>query len=105
MPYYKMASHNVHANPRGIFFKLGIIGETEVLLAGSSNAGLADPGHSTAISLMQITSAFALSNPTLDDLVAMKVMEQLVDEIGGAFAKAHQQLERDDAQVRGTSEP
>ena len=47
-PYYRMASHNVHANPRGVFFKLGLIGELEVLLAGPSNAGLADPGHATA---------------------------------------------------------
>jgi hypothetical protein len=103
LPYYKMASHNVHANPRGIFFKLGIIGETEILLTGSSNAGLTDPGHNTAISLMQITSAVALSNPTLDDLIAMKVIQQLVDEIGGALVRAHQQLERDDAQVRKLS--
>jgi hypothetical protein len=53
-PYYRMASHNVHANPRGVFFKLGLIGELEVLLAGPSNSGLADPGYATALSLVLV---------------------------------------------------
>jgi hypothetical protein len=76
---------------------LGITGETEILLAGPSNAGLTDPGHNTAISLMQITSALALLNPTLGDLIAMKVIQQLVDEVGDTLVKAQQQLERDEA--------
>jgi hypothetical protein len=42
-------------NPEGVFFKLGLIGESEVLLAGPSNAGLTDPGHASALSLMQIS--------------------------------------------------
>ncbi|MDA9533155.1 DUF5677 domain-containing protein [Bradyrhizobium sp. CCBAU 25338] len=97
LPYYKIASHNIHANPRGIFFKLGIIGETEILLAGPSNAGLEDPGQNTAISLMQITSAFALMNPTLDDLISMKVIQQLAIQIGDLLVTAQQQLDRDEA--------
>lgn len=104
-PYYKMASHNVHANPKGIFFKLGSIGESEVLLAGASNAGLADPGHSTAISLMQITTALALISPTLDDIVALKIMEVLVDEIGESLLKAHEQLEQDEENLLRTVAP
>lgn len=43
-PYYRMASHHVHPNPKSILFKLGLShlsGET--ILAGPSNAGLADP--------------------------------------------------------------
>jgi len=55
-PYYRMASHNVHANPKGVFFKLGLMGEMNVLLAGPSNAGLADPGDATARSLVQIST-------------------------------------------------
>jgi hypothetical protein len=103
MAYYKIASHNVHANPRGIFFKLGITGEAAVLLAGPSNAGLEDPGQNTAISLMQITSALALLNPTLDDLIAMRVIQQLADQIGASFVEAHRQLERDEALLRDSS--
>ena len=44
-PYYRMASHNVHANPKGAFFRLGILGELDMMLAGASNYGLADPGR------------------------------------------------------------
>jgi hypothetical protein len=33
--------------------------ETNLLLAGPSNAGLADPGHSTAISLTHVSVALA----------------------------------------------
>jgi hypothetical protein len=95
-PYYKLASHNVHANPKGVFFKLGLIGETEVLLAGPSNAGLVDPGHSTALSIMQISSALLKQNPTIDNIVTLKVMQRLVDEIGEALLAAHKQLVEDD---------
>ena len=34
-PYYKLASHGVHANPKGAFFRLGALSE-EVPLAGPS---------------------------------------------------------------------
>ena len=95
-PYYKMASHNVHANPKGIFFKLGHIGESEVLLAGPTNAGLADPGHGTAISLMQITTALALVNPTIDDVIGMKILDLLQVEIGDALVDSHVQLKLDE---------
>jgi hypothetical protein len=95
-PYYKMASHNVHANPRGVFFKLGLADESEVLLAGPSNAGFADPGHAAALSLMQISSVLMKQNPTVDNLVAVKVMQHLVDEIGNVLVAAHQKLAEDE---------
>jgi len=43
--HYRLASHNVHANPKGVFFKLGLLGDVDVLLAGASNAGLSEPGQ------------------------------------------------------------
>lgn len=95
-PYYKMASHNVHANPKGVFFKLGLVGEAEVLLAGPSNAGLTDPGHATALSLMQISSALMKQNPTADSMVSVKIMQRLADEIGQALLEAQKKLVEDD---------
>lgn len=95
-PYYRMASHNVHANPKGGFFNLGRIGKTNTLLAGPSNAGLADPGHATALSLVQMSSLLLKFDPTLDNQIAMKVMNALVDEIGAALLKAHKKLKADE---------
>jgi len=93
-PYYRMASHNVHANPKGVFFKLGLIGE-QTLLAGPSNAGLADPGHATALSLVLVSSLLLHLYPTLDNNIGMKIMEELGNEIGSELLSAHKKLESD----------
>jgi len=88
-PYYKMACHNVHANPRGIFFKLGLYPESgDILLAGPSNVGLADPGHSTALSLAQITISLLTHNPNLDRLVICQILLKMEKEVGEAFLEA-----------------
>lgn len=94
-PYYKMASHNVHANPRGIFFKLGLYPESgDILLAGPSNVGLTDPGHSTALSLGQITVTLLTHSPNLDRLVVCSILVKLEDEIGKAFLAAEKALSK-----------
>ena len=90
--HYRMASHNVHANPKGVFFKLGLFDEADVLLAGPSNAGLTDPGHSAAISLLHVSVAQGMIQPNLDSLVGLRILSSLTDEIGEAFHSAHLQL-------------
>lgn len=98
-PHYRMASHNVHANSKGVFFKLGLLNECQVLLSGPSNAGLADPGHSAAISLAQVSTTLNTLSPTFDNIVALQIIMQLVDEVGDAFIEAHLKLEEDSAIV------
>lgn len=98
--HYRMASYNVHANPKGVFFKLGLLEESDLLLAGPSNAGFADPGHSAAISLVQASTPLGLLHPTLDNVIVMRIMVDLIDEIGSTFADAHQQLVADTAETR-----
>ena len=93
--HYRMASHNVHANPKGVFFKLGLIEEVDMLLAGPSNAGLADPGDSAAISLMQVSAALGTLQPNLDSLVILRVLARLRDEISHSLMRAHRELECD----------
>ncbi len=89
-PYYKMSSHNVHASARGLFFRLGLNPKSQpILLAGPSNAGLADPGHQAAISLTQITTSLLLQRTNIDTAVYCEILRTLVDEIGRAFIKAH----------------
>jgi hypothetical protein len=92
-PYYRMASHNVHANPKGAFFKLGLLSDDNILLTGPTNAGLADPGHATAISLLHVSGALVQIKPTLDSLIILRVLLRLEAEIGEAFMDAHVRLE------------
>lgn len=96
-PYYKMASNNVHANPQGILFKLGLIPESsDILLTGPSNLGLSDPGHCTAISLLQITTTLLMTvEPNLDRLVILQILSTLTNEIGAAFYEADRILKED----------
>ena len=100
-PYYGMASDNVHANAHGAYYRLGSsLRPGEILLAGPSNAGLADPRHSTAISLNQITTVLLATKPTLDNIVISNILLKLVDEIGEAFLQAHRELEALEAESR-----
>lgn len=92
--HYKLASHNVHAGPHALFFRLGLI-DNSFLLAGRSNAGLSEPGQNTAISLSLITILAIGDDSTLDGVVAMKVIEMLRDEISRAFFKAEEALKAD----------
>ena len=101
-PYYRMASHNVHANPMGVFFKLGLVPESRILLAGPSHVGLADPGQSAAISLAQVSSAVGSLNLTLDNVIALKMIMLLAREVGEAFVKVQASVE-DDARKLGVS--
>jgi hypothetical protein len=93
-PYYKMASHNVHANPKGITSKLGLSDKTStILLAGASDYGFTDPAHGTAISLLQATSTFLLKNSNIDRLVMMDVLRRFERLIGEEFLKVQNKYE------------
>ena len=91
-PFYRWASHNVHASPNGTYFKLGLIGDSQVLLAGPSNAGLADPGHAAALSLLAVSASLLQLHATIDNNVMINVMRNLADEIGDAMLRAHRQM-------------
>jgi hypothetical protein len=92
-PYYRMASYPVHATAKTIRFSLALGRRRDVLLAGPSNSGLTDPGHSTAISLGQVTDALLILWPTTDSIRLMSLLGIFVDEIGMAFMKAHRALD------------
>jgi hypothetical protein len=98
-PYYRMASHATHAGPKGVAFNLGLM-RNEVMLAGPSNAGLADPGQSTAMSLAHLTAILLAHDPALGDVVASAFAVGLVDPVTDAFTAAHERLERDEAAAR-----
>jgi hypothetical protein len=87
-PHYKLASHNVHSGPTGIRSRLGLL-QPGTLLAGPSNAGLAEPGHATALSLALLTIHLLNLRPNVDRLTADRIFIMLADEIGAAFAAVH----------------
>ena len=97
-PYYKMASHAVHANPKGVLFNLGLLSksdEKDILIAGPSDYGLADPGQSTAISLNQINSALLAHKPKFNSISILKTLDKLQNEIAETFVKVQKEIEKD----------
>lgn len=97
-PYYKMASHGVHANPKGLTFDIGnmytdVSGHKNILLAGASNTGLADPGQLSLISLHQCTAALLTLKSDLETLIKIKALESFVHESCQAFIDIHRNLE------------
>lgn len=98
--YYKMASYNVHASPKGISYRIGTIDDPSLLIAGATNAGLEEPGQNTAFSLTQITALLFGPKWKLDDLARMQAMVSLRDEIPDALLRAARKLRRDEVGVR-----
>lgn len=92
LPYCKLASHNVHANPKGILYKIGLAPSENLILTGPSNYGLADPGRNTAITLAQLSTALGTIQPTVDSLVLLNVVGELSREVGRDFEHAHRRL-------------
>lgn len=92
-PWFRLACQNVHAGSRGLHFALGIPHDARgMLLAGASEAGLADPGHHMAISLTMVTVAFLTAHPNLDGLVACHCMLKVCDDIGREMLRVHEAM-------------
>lgn len=89
-PYYRMSSHSVHANPKGIMFKLAKV-DFETLLFGPSNTGLTNPAHCAAISLNQINACLLSLAPTIMIVASLKMMGSIVNEIGEAVLRVEQE--------------
>ncbi len=88
-PFFGMACRSVHAGPESLFFSLGATEEVGAkLLAGASDAGLADPGHHAAVSLTMVSVALLTATPNMDALVSCRCMLKICDEIGEALLKA-----------------
>ena len=95
-PFYRMASDNVHANAHASQFRLGLglsqLGG-DTLLTGPSNLGLADPAHSTAISLGQVTINLMSTQPGACNALLSSIILKLQNRIGSEFLKVHWEVE------------
>lgn len=81
--HYKWASHEVHADARGLEANRVDDGGHTLLMTGSSGEGLADPGQLALISLFQVTTSLLLSGttrPNVETVVSMQALQLLLDQ-------------------------
>lgn len=91
-PFYKMASHGIHSESKGIYWNIGTAGRSGTL-AGASDTGFCDPAHATLISLHQCTVCFVMTKPDIEDVMITKAMGVLLDEAGQTFLDIQKNLE------------
>jgi len=94
--YYKLASFNIHAGARAMFFRLTDLGDSAMPVAGRSNAGLVEPGQNTAFTLVQITGALIGTTTNLERLVELQSILKIRDAIPGALGRADRKLRKDE---------
>lgn len=88
-PHYGLANLNVHAGSLAMTVRLGLaLGDEDVILAGSSSAGLGDPGALTALSLKQLGTIAFSTHATVDGLARAKVLRVLGDRAISRFDAA-----------------
>lgn len=100
-PWYMLATRGTHSGVTGALHVRDLHGRGTVMLAGPSNAGLADPGHAALLSLYQVTMTFILHGSTIptnaDDIALVLAIRRLVDAAGHEFLSAHHDLEAREA--------
>jgi len=100
--HYKMASYNIHATPKGAYFKLGQMDDHNLPLAGASNAGLVEPAQNAAVTFakLSILVGGAEEHWNFDGIVYGQITKWLMFEIPREFKKADDKLKRDHQQFR-----
>jgi hypothetical protein len=99
-PYYRLASHGVHLNPKGITFQLERPYPANKMITAGSNAGLADPGQIALISLSQCTITLIASKQDVEVLTTATALLRIVDDACAAFIKVHRQLDAEEREKR-----
>jgi hypothetical protein len=94
-PYFRMASHNVHASSKGAAYRLGLYDdEAKLLLDGPSSFGLGDPARRTAFSISLLTTTFLATETNFDYFAHNQAMKTLMQEVIEAFYQAEDDLEK-----------
>jgi hypothetical protein len=107
-PYFKFASNPVHAGAKGIVYDIGYLDSKNIVFAGASNAGLAEPANIAMLAFQVITACLLLymkySKKTelletyIKSEVTSVVMHDLIVEANHAFIEAHEQQVREEAE-------
>jgi uncharacterized protein DUF5677 len=97
-PFYKMASHNVHAEPKGIMFRIGVKGR-DLILSGPSNAGLEEAARLAGYSLLNITLCLLTVETTLDSLTYGQTLVLLEEDARQVFSAVAAKLEAEEERM------
>jgi len=94
IPYYDLSSNEIHGSPKG-FYHMGLPKHRRkhILLTGPNIFGMADSIHSTAISLQRATTYLIKQKVTASNIIEMKIIMKIVDEIGQNSLIVHWDLE------------
>lgn len=92
--HYQFSSYNVHASPKGINYRLGLIDQDETLPTVMSNMGFFQPGNSLAHTLVQLNLAILHDRWDFDTLVIAQTLLNLRSEVPAALDKAQKAIEK-----------
>lgn len=91
--HYLFASYNVHASPKGINYRLGLVDQEEALLTGMSNVGFFEPGNSTAHSLVQLNLTLLRDRWDFDTLVIAQILLNIRSDVPDALHRVQEEIE------------
>ena len=91
--YYKMANNSVHSGSKGFLYKLGTFEQSNILLAGPSNYGFADPAQNAAFSLFQTTLTLSGFESYLEDGLYIKIGWRIFNELSEKFVGIQRSIE------------
>ena len=95
-PFYKMANNYVHSGSKGFLFKLGLYNTDNIMLAGPSDYGFADPGQNTAFSLMHTTLTLVEFETYLENSAYVELFRKFINRISDEFVKVQKQMESEE---------
>jgi len=90
--HYKWANNCIHSGPKSIRSKLGAPIDN-VMLAGPSNYGFADPAQNTAYSLLQIATTLSDGETRFEDIIYIEIFIRMFERVCEEFVRIQEQIE------------
>jgi len=101
-PFYKYACQTVHAGPRGIFHKVGLMNE-DIILFNASDYGFAEVGRNTAMSLTLLSAQLLTHCLVLDMIISGFVMNIIASKTSNSFYATQENIEQSvDTEINDT---
>lgn len=98
-PYYGLASDGIHPDIKGLHRTTFTMGEN-LLLAGPTNYGLADPGQWTLWAFSECTSVFASLKPSPENDAALVRLSLLVSRASKEFVTTQLEIEKEEQELK-----